>query len=71
MVALTSALQDRWVQTRASYSVSFCHRRADGSTVRVSKPKTQTSRQDMIAFLAALNVQAFAQKAEIEAANMR
>src|SRR5919198_3200486 len=24
MVALTSALQNRWVQTRAFYSVSFC-----------------------------------------------
>jgi hypothetical protein len=29
MVALTSALRDRSVQTRALYSVSFCHRRAD------------------------------------------
>src|SRR5262249_5979684 len=31
MVALTSALRDRWVRTRALYSVSFCLRRADGS----------------------------------------
>jgi hypothetical protein len=29
MVALTSALQDRWVRTRAFYSVSFCRRRVD------------------------------------------
>jgi hypothetical protein len=32
MVALTSALRDRWVRTRALYSASFCRRRADGST---------------------------------------
>src|SRR5215831_8365204 len=32
MVALTSALPDSWVRTRAFYSVSFCHRKADGST---------------------------------------
>jgi len=32
MVALTSALRDRWVRTRAFYSASFCRRRADGST---------------------------------------
>jgi hypothetical protein len=30
MVALTSALRDRWVRTRALYSASFCHWRADG-----------------------------------------
>ena len=36
MVALTSALRDRWVRTRALYSVSFCHRRADGSMGRVA-----------------------------------
>src|SRR5262249_26217599 len=32
MVALTSALQGRWVQTRAFCSALFCRWRADGST---------------------------------------
>jgi hypothetical protein len=32
MVALTSALRDRWVRTGAFYSASFCRRRADEST---------------------------------------
>src|SRR5215467_13914275 len=36
MVALTSALRDRWVRTRALYSVSFCLQRADGSMGRVA-----------------------------------
>src|SRR6516164_8308219 len=31
MVALTSALRDRWVRTRALYSASFCRRKADGN----------------------------------------
>src|SRR5262249_9873740 len=35
-VALTSALRDRWVGTRALCSVSFCLRRADGSMGRVA-----------------------------------
>src|SRR5262245_14769004 len=49
MVALTSALQDRWVRTRAFYSVSFCHRRADGSMGRVPMPKSanRTSSQEI------------------------
>ena len=38
MGALTSARRDRWVPTTALYSVSFCHRRADGSTGRVPNP---------------------------------
>src|SRR5262245_14536916 len=46
MVVLTSALRDRWVRTRALYSVSFCLRRADGSTGRVCQcRKTQIPRQ--------------------------
>src|SRR5262245_23794830 len=32
MVALTSALRDRWVRTRAFYSALFCRQRADGRT---------------------------------------
>src|SRR5262249_5892393 len=35
MVALTSALRDRWVRTRALYSASFCRLRADGSATPV------------------------------------
>jgi hypothetical protein len=44
-----SALQDRWVRTRAFYSVSFCHRRADGSMGRVPMPKSanRTSSQEI------------------------
>src|SRR5215472_165388 len=45
MVALMSALRDRWVRTRALYSVSFCLRRADGSMGPVSKRKEKISRQ--------------------------
>src|SRR6266516_5884883 len=82
MVALTSALRDRWVTTRALYSASFCPRRADGSTGRVANAeKRKISRQvrsyDMrriapvIALVAALIAPAFAQKAEIEAVNVK
>src|SRR4030095_7576672 len=43
MVALTSALRDRWVRTGAFYSVSFCRRRADGRTVRVVNAEKRKS----------------------------
>src|SRR5258707_505339 len=43
MVALTSALRDRWVPTRALYSVSFCLWRGDGSTGRVANAEKRKS----------------------------
>src|SRR6266540_2501700 len=43
MVALTSALRDRWVRTGAFYSASFCRRRADGSMGRVANAEKRKS----------------------------
>jgi hypothetical protein len=40
MVALTFVLRDRWVRTRALYSASYCHRKADGSAWRVRRRKS-------------------------------
>src|SRR5262249_4127739 len=69
MGPLTSALRDRWVRTRALYSVSFCHRRADGSTRRVAECGKRKShvKSGAMSHVAP----AFAQKAEIEAVNAK
>src|SRR5262249_11157404 len=80
MVALMSALRDRWVRTRALYSASFCRLGADGSMGGVANGEKRKSHVKSgvmrtialaIAFVVGLILPAFAQKAEIEAVNAK